>query len=108
MADLLAAADVLVTDYSSSMFDFAITGRPMVFFTPDLDRYRGSLRGHYFRMEEVVPGPLVDRAHLVTEALATIDSWVDDYASTYQAFVERFAPWRDGKAAQRVVEAVFA
>ena len=39
-ADLLLVADVLVTDYSSLSFDFAVTGRPIVFFTPDLDAYR--------------------------------------------------------------------
>ncbi len=104
MADLLAAADVLVTDYSSCFFDFAITGRPMVFFTPDLERYRRQRRGHYFRMEEVVPGPVLHEAHRVTEALATVGSWFDAYRDSYQRFVETFAPRDDGKSAQRVVE----
>ncbi|GAB3596344.1 hypothetical protein GCM10027446_23060 [Angustibacter peucedani] len=108
MADLLAAADVLVTDYSSCFFDFAITGRPMVFFTPDLERYRTQRRGHYFRMEEVVPGPVLLDAHRVTEALATVDAWSPQQADRYRSFVQTFAPWDDGKAAQRVVEAVFA
>jgi CDP-glycerol glycerophosphotransferase len=40
IADLYLATDVLVTDYSSAMFDFAVTGKPMVFFTYDLERYR--------------------------------------------------------------------
>jgi CDP-glycerol glycerophosphotransferase (TagB/SpsB family) len=35
----------LVTDYSSVMFDFANTGRPMLFFTYDLEHYRDRLRG---------------------------------------------------------------
>jgi CDP-glycerol glycerophosphotransferase (TagB/SpsB family) len=108
MADLLAAADVLVTDYSSSFFDFALTGRPMVFYTPDLEHYRGGLRGHYFRMEDVVPGPVLADAHRVTEAVATLDSWRAGTERRYRQFLRTFAPWDDGKAAQRVVEAVFS
>ena len=38
--ELYLAADVLVTDYSSVMFDFAITGRPIIFYAYDLDRFR--------------------------------------------------------------------
>ena len=33
MRDLYLAADVMVTDYSSAMFDFAVTGKPMIFYT---------------------------------------------------------------------------
>ncbi|WP_169808829.1 CDP-glycerol glycerophosphotransferase family protein [Microtetraspora fusca] len=59
MADLLAVTDVLVTDYSSAMFDFACTGRPMVFFGYDLERYRDQVRGFYFDFEKEAPGPIV-------------------------------------------------
>ncbi|GMA88882.1 hypothetical protein GCM10025868_41320 [Angustibacter aerolatus] len=107
MADLLAAADVLVTDYSSSFFDYAVTRRPMVFFAHDLDHYRGRLRGHYLQMEDVVPGPVLRRAVEVTEALATLPRSAAPYADRYDDFVRTFAPWDDGKAAQRVVEAIF-
>ena len=48
----MLAADVLVTDYSSMMFDFANTGRPMLFFTYDLDAYRDEIRGFYFDFVE--------------------------------------------------------
>ncbi len=48
IADLYLVADVLVTDYSSALFDFAHSGKPMLFFTYDLEHYRDSLRGLYF------------------------------------------------------------
>ena len=57
--DLYAAADVLVTDYSSVMFDYAITGRPIVFYAYDLDRFRDSIRGFYFDLFAEPPGPVV-------------------------------------------------
>src|SRR5690606_37289810 len=58
IAQLLLAADVLLTDYSSVMFDFTATGKPIHFFTPDLDHYRGELRGFYFDLAARAPGPL--------------------------------------------------
>ena len=39
MQELLYACDALITDYSSSMWDFSITGKPCLLYTPDLDRY---------------------------------------------------------------------
>ncbi|MBT2401593.1 CDP-glycerol glycerophosphotransferase family protein [Streptomyces sp. ISL-100] len=47
IADLYLIADVLITDYSSVLFDFAHSGRPMLFFTYDLEHYRDTLRGFY-------------------------------------------------------------
>ncbi|MGH3045485.1 MAG: CDP-glycerol glycerophosphotransferase family protein, partial [Gaiellaceae bacterium] len=57
--ELLLAVDVLVTDYSSAIFDFALTGRPMVFFVPDLETYRDEVRGFSIDFEAEVPGPLL-------------------------------------------------
>ncbi len=48
--DLIIAADVLVTDYSSMMFDWSLTGKPVVLFAPDLDQYRG-VRDFYYDYE---------------------------------------------------------
>src|SRR5207237_1112254 len=54
--ELTLAADVAVLDYSSLRFDWAITGKPMVFFVPDLESYFG-LRAPLFPFEESAPGP---------------------------------------------------
>ena len=57
VADLFLAADALVTDYSSVMFDFVLTDRPVVLLVPDLDQYRDVERGFYFDIESRSPGP---------------------------------------------------
>ncbi|GIH72077.1 CDP-glycerol glycerophosphotransferase family protein [Sphaerimonospora thailandensis] len=101
MADLLAAADVLVTDYSSSMFDFAGTGRPMAFLTPDLERYRDEVRGFYFDFETEAPGPIVRTADDLAQVLKSGD--FTSYKARYQDFSEKFCPWDDGQASARVV-----
>jgi CDP-glycerol glycerophosphotransferase len=101
--DLYAAADVLVTDYSSTMFDFAITGRPIVLFTYDLDRFGSQIRGFYFDLEEVAPGPLVREAGDLVELLADPAAWREEYAGRYQAFRDTFASLEDGRATDRVL-----
>lgn len=101
MADLLAATDVLVTDYSSAMFDFACTGRPMVFFTHDLERYRDEVRGFYVDFEAEAPGPLVRTADEVAEVLKYGDFGA--FTARYREFAGAFCPWDDGNASARVV-----
>jgi CDP-glycerol glycerophosphotransferase len=105
--ELLLAADVLVTDYSSVMFDFAVTGKPMVFFTYDLDFYRDELRGFYFDLPSEAPGPLVASTAELIEALSDLDSVSAHFAEAYEQFRRRFCHLDDGRAAERVVDAVF-
>ena len=54
--ELFLAADVLITDYSSVMFELGVTGKPMIFLTPDLAEYRDKTRGFYFDFEGPRPG----------------------------------------------------
>ncbi|MEV7214801.1 CDP-glycerol glycerophosphotransferase family protein [Kitasatospora cineracea] len=102
VADLMLAADVLVTDYSSLMFDFAVTGRPMLFFAYDLEHYRNRLRGFTFDFESSAPGPLLADSAAVVAALRDLDP--EPYRERYRAFRERFCPLDDGRAAARVVD----
>ena len=102
--DLFLITDVLITDYSSLMFDFANTGRPMLFFTYDMAEYRDNLRGFYFDFEATAPGPLLATSDEVIEALADVDAVAAGHADRYEAFVDQFCPLDDGKAAARVVD----
>ena len=52
----MLVSDVLVTDYSSAIYEFALLGRPMVFFAPDYEAYERE-RGFYFDYRTGVPGP---------------------------------------------------
>lgn len=99
-APLLLAADALITDYSSVMFDFGVTGKPMYFLVPDMDHYRGELRGFYFDLAAHAPGPLVRTQDELVEALAADPS---DYADRYAAWTARFNARDDGRASERVV-----
>ncbi len=105
--ELFLLTDVLVTDYSSMMFDFANTGRPMLFFTYDLESYRDNLRGFYFDFEETAPGPLLTESDQVIDSLLNIDEVAGRSRAAYDSFVEQFCPLDDGHAAARVVDRVF-
>jgi CDP-glycerol glycerophosphotransferase len=108
VSELFLAADALVTDYSSVMFDFSVTGKPIFFYTPDLEHYRKQLRGFYFDLIEVAPGPVVEEAEKLVDLIRTRDAVHAEYAEKYAAWRERFNPRDDGGAAERVVVRLMA
>ncbi|WP_192809520.1 bifunctional glycosyltransferase/CDP-glycerol:glycerophosphate glycerophosphotransferase [Actinomadura rudentiformis] len=107
IAELYLISDMMITDYSSVMFDFANTRRPMLFFTYDLADYRDRLRGFYFDFEKEAPGPLLETSDALIGAIRNVDEAAADHELRYKNFVDRFCPLDDGHAAARVIEKVF-
>jgi CDP-glycerol glycerophosphotransferase (TagB/SpsB family) len=107
--DLFMVSDLLITDYSSMMFDYSVTGRPMLFYTPDIEEYTDpKVRGAYFDLEEIAPGPVVRTVPEVVQLLQTIDTWAPTFADRYAAWQQRFNHHDDGHASARAVDALFA
>ncbi len=106
IAELYLAADVLVTDYSSAMFDFAVTGKPIVLYTYDLAHYRDRLRGFTFDLEAEAPGPLVHDPDALLATLLDLPAMIPAYASRYEAFRDRYSHFEDGGATERVLRAL--
>ncbi|WP_165975322.1 CDP-glycerol glycerophosphotransferase family protein [Actinomadura rubrisoli] len=106
ISELFLISDVLVTDYSSAMFDFAVTGRPMLFYTYDLERYRDHVRGFYFDFEAEAPGPLLSTSPEVIEALREPAALDTGFRAARAAFAARYCPHDDGLAASRVLDRV--
>jgi CDP-glycerol glycerophosphotransferase len=107
ISELFLVSDVLITDYSSVMFDFAPTGRPILFFTYDLEQYRDNLRGFYFDFEEAAPGPLLATSDEVLATVKDLGTVAAQYRDRYEAFAERFCPLDDGKAGARACDRIF-
>jgi CDP-glycerol glycerophosphotransferase len=107
LAELFLVTDALITDYSSMMCDFAATGKPMLFYTYDLEDYRDNLRGFYLDFESEVPGPLLSTSDEVIAALADLDRLEARYRSKYLAFASKFSPLDDGKAGARACDRIF-
>ncbi|MEI7034919.1 bifunctional glycosyltransferase/CDP-glycerol:glycerophosphate glycerophosphotransferase [Streptomyces pratensis] len=104
VAELLLISDVLVTDYSSVLFDFAQTGRPMLFHTHDLAHYRDTLRGFCFDFEDRAPGPLVPDSAGVVAALRDLEAATAGHREAYERFRAEFCDLDDGTASARVVD----
>lgn len=104
LAELLLAADILVTDYSSVTADFAVTGRPILLHTPDLAHYRDTLRGFAFDFERRAPGPLLRSTDELIGALRDPAAAARAREEAYTAFRTAFCHLDDGRAAARVAD----
>ncbi|GAA2998734.1 hypothetical protein JCM13580A_41210 [Streptomyces drozdowiczii] len=104
VGELMLISDALVTDYSSLMFDFAQTGRPMLFHTYDLEHYRDTLRGFSFDFESRAPGPLIPESDDLIAALRDPERAIAGHAGAYERFRHDFCDLDDGRATARVVD----
>ena len=102
---LYLAADVLVTDYSSVMFDYAHLGRPIVLHTPDLDEYL-SARGTYLDLCAVAPGPMTTTTEQLCDAVVSALRDPQAGAERRARFVEDYCGREDGNASARAVAAM--
>ncbi|MFF0030321.1 CDP-glycerol glycerophosphotransferase family protein [Streptomyces avermitilis] len=103
--DVCLAADALITDYSSIMFDYANLDRPIVVYADDWEVYRET-RGVYFDLLEDPPGH-VARTPEELAGLFADGSYADAGSAVLRArFRERFCQFDDGRAAERVVRRV--
>ena len=101
----MLAADVLVTDYSSIMFDYANLDRPTVIYAPDWETYQ-EVRGVYFDLFAKPPGPVTTDQSTLAEVL--ISGKYDDPSSraTRASFRAEFCQFDDGRASERVVRSL--
>ncbi len=94
----MCAADVLVSDYSSLVFEYSLLQRPMIFFAYDLEEYDNN-RSYYYEYRDFVPGPI---ASTDDEVLDYIRNGTD--MSKISAFRERFMSGCDGNSTKRIAE----
>ncbi len=99
MNELMLVADLLVTDYSSAIFEFALLERPMAFFAPDYADYEHE-RGFYFDFLTGVPGPVFEKTH----ELAAYVKAADFDLGRVRAFAREWFDHADGHASERFVD----
>ncbi|HKG56206.1 MAG TPA: CDP-glycerol glycerophosphotransferase family protein [Candidatus Limnocylindrales bacterium] len=99
--ELMLVSDVLVTDYSSVIFEFALLERPMVFFAPDLEAYERE-RGFYFDYRSGVPGPVLETSEAVAEVLRAGRFDLD----RVRAFAKSSFDVADGRSSGRFVDQI--
>jgi len=99
--EILLISDILISDYSSIIFDYSLLGRPIAFFANDLSEYI-SERDFYYPYETFVPGPVFSNTNDLVE-------WLKRGVfptETVNQFAEKFFSYRDGKASQRIIQTI--
>ena len=98
--ELMLLSDILITDYSSIMIEYAILNRPILFFTYDLDSYLANERGFYYDFKTTVPGPIVYTSDELIDTIKNNDfdkSKISDFVMTQFDEI-------DGQSSKRVVD----
>ena len=106
IAELYLVSDLLITDYSSVMFDYSLLHRPMFFYTYDLDHYKNQLRGFYFDLMKEAPGPVVGDTEELIHCIQ--DYFPEEYEQVSKNFYQTYNPFDDGHAAEKVVDLMVA
>ncbi len=103
MAEYLAVTDILITDYSSSMFDYLLTKRPCYLYCPDLEEYSTVERGLYFSLDEL-PFTYGETIDAVVENICSFRQ--DEYQKKAEEFLYRIGNVEDGTATQKIVDLI--
>jgi CDP-glycerol glycerophosphotransferase len=104
--ELMLISDILITDYSSVMFDYTNLWRPIIFFAYDLDLYSTITRGTYFDLEDNAPGPVVKTMDEVIASIKTIRDWFPEFAEKRKSFHNQFCLLESGAATERVINEI--
>ncbi|MFQ3844349.1 teichoic acid ribitol-phosphate polymerase TarL [Staphylococcus pseudoxylosus] len=100
--DILFVTDILISDYSSLVYEFAVFKRPMIFYAFDLEDYITS-RDFYEPYETFVPGKIVESFSDLITALDNKDFEVDKV----EPFLDKHFKYQDGRSSERLVRNVF-
>ena len=103
--ELLSIVDLLVTDYSSIFFDFLVTNKPIIFYTPDCEEYEKS-RGLYLSVDSL-PGPSVYTTEELIDVIQNETTILKKYQDNYKTYKQQFVNLDDGFVTERVVNQVF-
>lgn len=99
--DLMAVADICISDYSSVVFEYSLFERPMMFYVYDLEDYIDE-RGLYYDFDEITPGPLCKTNEEMIDYIRHVDERFDKQEVT--DFKNRFMCCCDGHATERILE----
>lgn len=105
--ELYMISDVLLTDYSSAMFDFAMLNRPIIKYAPDLEMYESKMRGFYLDYHEEIPATSINNEQELGELLKNFEQYKLYWTDELVEFNQKFNHLNDGKATKRIVDKIF-
>ena len=103
--EILSVVDLLISDYSSIVFDYLLTDRPVLFYIPDIADYSDN-RGIYFKPQEL-PGPATENLSEIIDWINHIDRYEMEYGECYRKFKATYCEHDDGNVSDRVINCIF-
>jgi len=100
--ELLIISDLLISDYSSVIFDFLLTMRPVILFPYDIDIYEKG-RGLHYDLKEIAPGPIVYDVKTLVESIQDAEKIDVEYKNKREKIRDRFNKYHDGKSIERLL-----
>lgn len=103
--ELYVISDILITDYSSVMFDYAYTKKPILLYTYDYEKYK-STRGNYFDLTSNSPGPLLYNTNEILDTIQNIDKVKLEYENQYNLFFNKFCNYPIGNSSKYIIDII--
>lgn len=103
--ELYIISDILITDYSSVFFDYAILERPMLFYMYDMEEYRDEMRGFYLDIN-CLPGPILKKETELVEAIYSLEEVNCGQKDSIKLFNDEYNKMNDGNATERLVNTI--
>ncbi|WP_434566500.1 CDP-glycerol glycerophosphotransferase family protein [Vibrio chagasii] len=104
--DILSITDILITDYSSLIFDFALLERPIICYLYDVDSYVSKSRGAYLEIDETFPCFRAYSDKDLYDQLQAVLSGISLDLCIYSNFNRKYNPYEDGRSSERVVSEI--
>lgn len=104
--ELYVISDILVTDYSSVFFDYAILKRPIYFYMYDLEQYRDKLRGFYLDINKDLPGDIITDELELLKKISNNEEYLNNNINKIQEFNKVYNNLQDGECCKRVIEKI--
>ena len=104
--ELYLASDILITDYSSSMFDYGVLRKPIILYLPDYEKY-SETRGMYFNIQNKPPGSLAYNEEELINCLNNEEFDSPNSKVRLGQFHEEFCSFDHGNATENIINEIF-
>jgi len=101
--ELLLISNLLISDYSSVIFDFLLTMKPIILFPYDIERYQKG-RGLIYNLKEIAPGPVIFNVEDLIKTIRNLEKIEIEYKAIREKIRKRFNKYNDGKSIERILD----
>lgn len=107
--EILIFTDLLITDYSSTFFDYMVTRKPVIFYTYDYESYLLNCRGMYYDYMNELQGPFAKTEDELINYVKSVEEWSknESYIKKYDDTLLKFNTFQDGNSSKRVIDHLF-